>query len=115
MEKFGSRIRYKHPGSATLVSGDTYIMETSDVRRTIADHQIRLAASKLLYYLVRRGQLRNVALAVKAIDQGVTIDYRTVLYSDFVTILRLASLQYITKLAMSQSQKPWSPLPQNIK
>ncbi len=37
------------------------------------------------------------------------------MYSDFVTILRLASLQYITKLAMSQSQKPWSPLPQNIK
>ncbi len=35
--------------------------------------------------------------------------------SDFVTILRLASLQYITKLAMSESQKPRSPLPQNIK
>ncbi len=38
-----------------------------------------------------------------------------VLYSDFVTILRLASLQYITKLDMSQSQKPRSPIPQNIK
>jgi hypothetical protein len=40
-------------------------MEASDVRRTIADHQIRLAASKLVYYLVRRGQLRNVALTIK--------------------------------------------------
>ncbi len=38
-----------------------------------------------------------------------------VLYSDFVTILRLASLQYITKLAMSQSQKPRYPLPLNYK
>jgi hypothetical protein len=62
----GWKIRYKHPGPATLVSGDTYIMEASDVRRTIADHQIRLAASKLLHYLVRRGQLRNVALPIKA-------------------------------------------------
>jgi hypothetical protein len=41
--------------------------------------------------------------------------YRAVLYSDFVTILRLASMQYITKLVTSQSQKPRSSLPQNIK
>jgi hypothetical protein len=47
-------------------------METSDVRGAIADHQIRLAASKLVYYLVRRGQLRNVALPIKATDQSVT-------------------------------------------
>jgi hypothetical protein len=32
-----------------------------------------------------------------------------VLYSDFATLLRLALLQYITKLAMSKSQKPRSP------
>ncbi len=35
-------------------------------------------------------------------------------YSDFVTILRGALMQYITKLAMSQSQKPRFPIPQNI-
>jgi hypothetical protein len=44
------------------------------------------------------------------------IEYRkkggAVLYSDFVIILRLASLQYIAKLAMSKSQKLRSPLPQ---
>ncbi len=35
--------------------------------------------------------------------------------SDFVTILRMVSMQYISKLAMSQSQKPQSPLPQKYK
>ncbi len=35
-------------------------------------------------------------------------------YRDFFTILRLVSLQYITKLAMSQSQKPQSLPPQII-
>ncbi len=41
-------------------------------------------------------------------------EYRkgSVPYSDFVTILPRASMQYITKLAMSQSQQP--PVPQNI-
>ncbi len=34
---------------------------------------------------------------------------RAVLYRDFVTILWCASMQYITKLATSQSQKPWAP------
>jgi hypothetical protein len=37
-----------------------------------------------------------------------------VLYRDFVTILRGESLEYITKLATPQSQKPRSPLPQII-
>jgi hypothetical protein len=37
-----------------------------------------------------------------------------VLYRDFVTILRGALMQYIANLAKSQSQKPRSPLPQNI-
>ncbi len=36
---------------------------------------------------------------------------RAVLYRDFVTILWGASMQYITKLATSQSQKPRSPPP----
>jgi hypothetical protein len=34
---------------------------------------------------------------------------RAVLYRDFVTILWGASMQYITKLATSPSQKPQSP------
>ena len=36
---------------------------------------------------------------------------REVLYRDFVTILRDASMQYITKLVTSQRQKPRSPTP----
>ncbi len=42
---------------------------------------------------------------------------RAVLYSDFVTILRDASMQYITKLSIStsQSQKHRSPLPPEYK
>jgi hypothetical protein len=32
-------------------------------------------------------------------------------YRDLVTILRLSSMQYITKLAMLQSQKPWTLVP----
>jgi hypothetical protein len=44
-----------------------------------------------------------------------TIEYRIRWSSDFVTILRLASLQYITKLAMSQNQKPRSPRPTKYK
>ncbi len=37
-----------------------------------------------------------------------------VLFRNFVTILRGASMQYIPKLATSQSQKAWSPFPQVI-
>ncbi len=37
---------------------------------------------------------------------------RAVLYRD--TILRGTSMQYITKLALSQSPRTWYPLPQNI-
>jgi hypothetical protein len=47
-----------------------------------------------------------------------SIDYRkggAVPYWDLITILRQALIQYITKLAMLQSQKPRSPLPQIIK
>ncbi len=42
------------------------------------------------------------------IEKGGAVPYR-----DLVTILRLASMQYITKLATTQSQNPWSTLPQN--
>jgi hypothetical protein len=42
---------------------------------------------------------------------------RAVLYSDFVTLFRDASMQYITKLSIStsQSQKQRSPLPPKYK
>ncbi len=39
---------------------------------------------------------------------------RAVLYSDFVTILQMVLMQYIPKLAMSQSQKPRSSLSPKI-
>jgi hypothetical protein len=44
------------------------------------------------------------------IEKGGAVPYR-----ELVTILRLASMQYITKPATTQSQNPWSTLPQNIK
>jgi hypothetical protein len=44
--------------------------------------------------------------------KSVVIENRAVLCKVFDTILRGASMQY--KLATSQSQKPRSPLPQNI-
>jgi hypothetical protein len=45
-----------------------------------------------------------------SIEKGGAVPYR-----DLVTILRLASMQYITKLAMLQSQKPRFSLPEIIK
>ncbi len=45
------------------------------------------------------------------LSQSLSIEKdRAVLYSDFVTILRMALMQYITKLVMPQSQKPRSSL-----
>jgi hypothetical protein len=43
-----------------------------------------------------------------SIETGGAVSHR-----DLVTSLRLVPMQNITKLAMLQSQKPRSPLPQN--
>ncbi len=52
-------------------------------------------------------------LDVSTIEYGIEKS-RAVLFSDFVTVLGGAPMQYITKLATSQSQKSRSPLSQNI-
>jgi hypothetical protein len=58
----------------------------------------------------------SMLLCKGTLVQSLSIEKdRAVLYSDFVTILRMVSMQYITKLVTSQSQKPRSPLNKNIK
>ncbi len=64
---------------------------------------------------IKRMRIRNHELSYRESFHREALSTEkggAVLYSDFVTIFRLASLQFITKLAMSQSQ---STLPQSIK
>jgi hypothetical protein len=57
-----------------------------------------LFSQKIAQVLVEADQRAHSTLSI---EKG-----RAVLYGDFVTILRDASIQYITKLATSKSQKP---------
>ncbi len=62
------------------------------------------------YSLIKKENQLDLTYDIFSIEKG-----RAVLYSDFVTILRVVSMKYITELATSQSQKPQFSLPQNIK
>ncbi len=50
--------------------------------------------------------IEHYAIQTLSVEKSGAVPYR-----DLVTILRLASTHFITKLAMLQSHKSWSPLP----
>ncbi len=70
-------------------------------------------------FLCQKMNIRTSVRGISFCTCTVLIEYRkglsSLVQSDFVTILRMPLMQYITKLATSQSQKLRSPLPQNIK
>ncbi len=72
---------------------------------------LKLRKSPWIFEKIQNGAICIIRCLREDIEY---IKGNAVLYRDFVTIPWAASLQYINKLANSQSQKPRSPLPQII-
>ncbi len=92
---------------------------SEQVERIISYHQdLPKRILEVLSRSLGKGSLSASCLPRFKYRNTQAIEYekgRAVLYRDFVTIPRGAYMQYITKLATSQSQKPLFSLPQIIR
>ncbi len=89
---------------ANCVSGSRKVagfVSTSRERGNPRISEPRIRNTSLTSLQEKRNDIHNFQFLSLSIEKG-----RAVLYSDFVTILRMASMKYIAKLATTQNQKP---------